>query len=108
MVLALLIPALALMVLAVVVTRLVEWVVPETVPGLVLAGALACAVMWVLAGALFGWMYLGREADLAPVLGTGSGLRHLAGLGAKAALIWLPMVLITVVTAPRRWKTNVW
>jgi len=108
MVSSLLIPTVVLMGLAVLVTRLVERVMPETMLGLALTALVASGVLWALAGGLFGWLYLSRAPELAPILGAGSGLRHLAGLGAKAALIWLPLVLITVATAPRRWKTNVW
>ena len=105
---ALVIPSLMLMVLAVAVTRAVERAMPETVPGLILTGIISAILLWIISGAMFGWMYVIREAQVSPYLGTGSGLRHLATIGAKAALLWLPLMLITVVTAPRRWKTNTW
>ncbi|MBS0125780.1 hypothetical protein [Thetidibacter halocola] len=108
MIVALLVPSLILIALAILLTRAIERMMPETVPGMVLTGIVASILMWLLSGAMFGWFYLLREAQVAPMLGTGRGMRHLAALGGKAALIWLPIVLITVATAPRRWKTNTW
>lgn len=108
MIQALLLPTLLLMVAAVLVTRLLEHVVPETIAGLVVLAGLASAACWAVASALFGAIYILQAAQIAAVLGTRGGLGHLLALGGKAALIWLPLVLITVATAPRRWKTNTW
>jgi hypothetical protein len=108
MIASLLVPSLILIALAILLTRAVERMMPETVPGLVLTALVASIMMWLLSGVLFGWLYLLREVEVAPMLGTGRGMRHLATMGGKAALIWLPIVLITVATAPRRWKTNTW
>ena len=108
MIMSLLVPSLFLMACSVIVTRGVERVMPETIPGVVLTGIVSAILLWIIAGALFGWLYVIREAQVSPYLGSGSGLSHLASMGGKAALIWLPLLLITTVTVPRRWKTNVW
>jgi hypothetical protein len=42
------------------------------------------------------------------LLGRSDGIWHLLNLGAKAALIWAPVLALVVTTAPRRWKTAVW
>ena len=104
MIASLALPTLILMALAVVVTRLLERVVSETVLGLFMLFALSGVLVWVLASAMFMGLYLWQDASIAPLLGDARGLGHLLVLGAKSALIWGPLLVLTVVTAPRRWR----
>ncbi|KUF10610.1 hypothetical protein [Pseudoponticoccus marisrubri] len=110
MITALLLPTLALMALAVLVTRGIEALVPESPAGLAAIAVLSSLALWLLSAAGFAGLYLIRDAQIAVVLGAApqAGLRHFLGLGAKAALIWAPLVLLVVATAPRRWKTATW
>lgn len=110
MLIALGLPVLVLMIAAVLVTRAVERVVPEHLGGLVAAAVLSSVVLWGLSAAGFALLYQLQGAPLAALIGTSAeaGARHFALLGAKAALIWGPLVALTVATAPRRWKTAVW
>jgi hypothetical protein len=108
MVMTLALPVLGLICAAVVVTRVLERVVPESIAGLVLLAVLASGVVWGLAVAGFAVLYLWQDARLAGLLGEAAGMRHLAGLGAKAVLVWGPVVALTVVTAPQRWRHAVW
>ena len=70
MLLTLALPTLLLMALAVLVTRALERVVPESMAGLAMLALGASVCLWLLSAGLFG--------------------------------------LLTVATAPRRWKTATW
>ena len=107
MLVSLALPVLTLMAAAVVVTRLLERAVPESVMGLGLLAALAGGVLWALSAAGAAALYASGAVPLS-VLAEPRGLSHLAGQGAKAALIWGPLVALTVVTAPRRWRHATW
>ncbi|ASP19564.1 hypothetical protein ANTHELSMS3_00847 [Antarctobacter heliothermus] len=106
----LLLPSLGLMLLAFVVTRGVEMLVPETVLGLAVMALVSAMLCWVLASAGFAVLYGVQDGRILALLGqtpsTSAG--HFLRLGAKAALLWAPILLLTVSTAPRRWKTAVW
>ncbi len=108
MLLSLGLPVLVLLILAVVVTRMVERLLPETLLGLLGVAIIASLVLWGLSSVLFAVIYAVQDSRIAALLGASAGLRHMAMLGAKAAIIWAPLMLLTVATAPRRWKTNVW
>lgn len=108
MFLALAFPTILLMVLAGLVTRALERAVPESIPGLVLLALISVLVTWGMAAGLFAGLYLWQDSRLAGLLGEQQGLGHLLRLGAKSALIWGPVVALTVVTAPRRWRNAVW
>ncbi|MCT4554937.1 MAG: hypothetical protein N4A53_09645 [Pelagimonas sp.] len=101
-------PTLALMGLAVLVGRLVERAMPETLFGLGLGFAISCVILWGLASLGFGAAYLWRGVAVAALLGPQAGVPHLMGLAAKSALIWAPILALVTITAPRRWKTAVW
>ncbi|WP_089277544.1 hypothetical protein [Antarctobacter heliothermus] len=106
----LLLPAFGLMLLAFVVPRGVEVLVPETVTGLVVMALVSTLLCWVLASAGFAMLYGVQDGGILALLGEvpAASAGHFLRLGAKAALIWAPILLLTVSTAPRRWKTAVW
>lgn len=110
MITGLLLPTLALMALAMLVPRLVERQVPESLTGLALCAAVSALALWGLSALGFAGLYALDDPLVLDLLGRdpAGGLRHFAGLGAKAALIWLPVLLLVVSTAPRRWKTAIW
>ncbi len=108
MLMSLALPTLVLMTLAVLVTRGVEALMPESVPGLIATALLSALLLWALATGLFALLYLWQDARISALLGDARGWAHMSGLGASAALIWAPLMLLTVATAPRRWKTAVW
>lgn len=110
MLLTLGLPVLGLMILAVLITRAVETVAPESIVGLVATGAVAGLLCWAMSAAGFAWLYHAQDPEILTRIGLrpADGVAHFMTLGAQAALIWAPLVAITVVTAPRRWKTAVW
>lgn len=106
----LLLPALGLMLMAFVVTRGVEVLVPETVTGLAVMAAVSALLCWPLASVGFALLYGVQDGRILALLGEvpAASAGHFLRLGAKAALLWGPILLLTVSTAPRRWKTAVW
>lgn len=104
------VPVILLMTLAVVVTRGVERFVPESIPGLALSVVLTATLMWWISALGFFILYLWQSTAVLDLLSINpsSGLRYFLMLGLKSGLIWGPLVLITVSTAPRRWKVARW
>ena len=107
MIAGLLIPALALVALTIAVVRGVERCVPESIPGLAALAAISALLIWGLSAVLFATLYAAQLASITALAGTG-GWQHFLKLGAQAALIWGPIVLLVVSTAPRRWTTAEW
>lgn len=108
MITSLALPAALLMTGAVLVARGFEALLPESVAGMLACAALSSLTLWLLSGAGFAAHYLWQDARVAALMGDGRGVAHFARLGAKAAIIWAPLVALTVITAPRRWTTAVW
>jgi hypothetical protein len=101
-------PAALLMIAAVLVARGFETLLPESIAGMVVCALLSSLTLWLLSGAGFAALYLWQDARVAALMGDGRGVAHFAGLGAKAAIIWAPLMALTVITAPRRWTTAEW
>lgn len=110
MILQLLFPALGLMLVSVLVARGVEALMPESIGGIAATFAISALLVWLLASAGFAGLYTLEDPRVLALLGEtpSASVRHFLRLGASAALIWAPVLLITVSTAPRRWKTAVW
>lgn len=108
MVFAIVLPAVCLMIFSVLVARAFERVMPETLAGMALTFTLSAILLWAAASGLFALLYHWQGASLEALLGAPQGWRYMAGLGLKAAVIWAPLLGLTVITAPRRWKHNVW
>lgn len=110
MILNLLLPALGLMVLSLAVTRGVEAVMPESLRGLAAIALVSALLVWVLTAAGFALLYLMEDSRVLALMSEApsASVGHFLGLAARAALIWAPVLLLTVSTAPRRWKTAVW
>lgn len=108
MVLQILFQILALCVLTVLVTRGVEAMMPESVAGIALTGIVSALLVWLLASGGFALLYVLQDARILGLLDQGPLAGHFLRLGFSAGLIWAPILLLVVTTAPRRWKTAVW
>jgi len=110
MVMGLLLPFLALMAMTVLLARGVEAVMPETITGIVATAVVAAVLIWAAAALGFAGLYFIESPQLVAVLGEApaASVQYFLNLGAKAGLIWGPVLALVIVTAPRRWKTNVW
>jgi hypothetical protein len=110
MILSLIAPVVGLALLAVLVPRGIERLVPETIVGIGLMAVLSAVVLWLLSAGGFALLYLYQDSRILTLLADtpGAGSDHFLRLGANAALIWAPVLILVVTTAPRRWKTAVW
>ena len=103
-------PVILLGLLAVLLPRALERAVPETLAGLGWLALLSALLLWAVSAGLFALLYGLTDARAVAFLEArpGAGLRHFAGLGARAALIWAPIAALVILTAPRRWKHARW
>ncbi|SMX39529.1 hypothetical protein [Maliponia aquimaris] len=108
MVVEILLQILALCVLTVLVTRGVEALMPESVVGIALTGVVSALLVWLLASGGFALLYAIQDARILGLLDQGPAIGHFLRLGFSAGLIWAPILLLVVTTAPRRWKTATW
>lgn len=104
------VPVAILIALGAIVPRLLERVLPETIPGMVWTVLVSSFVLWALSSLWFVASYVWLDNSTLRAIGadTDGAVMHFARLGLSAALIWLPIVLLTVVTAPRRWRHGRW
>jgi hypothetical protein len=110
MILQLLLPVLGLMLVAALVTRAVEAILPESLGALAATTVISAMLVWLLTSAGFALLYTIEDARVWDLLGQApsASLGYFLRLGASAVLIWGPVLLLVVSTAPRRWKTAVW
>ncbi|MFZ7090901.1 hypothetical protein [Primorskyibacter sp. 2E233] len=81
---------------------------PESMAGIVATFVLSLLLLWAFSAGLFAALYFWRGVTFASFFGESQGWRHFLWLGAKAALVWGPIMLLVVITAPSRWKESVW
>ena len=106
----LILPVLALGVLGWVVPRLLAKVWPEGLGPLLLLAFLSTFVLLVPAAGFFLLLYLWQGAPLAALFepGLAAGLGHFLRLGLLSALVWAPIMVLTVAGLPRHWKEETW
>jgi hypothetical protein len=106
----LILPALLLAVLGWLVPRLLARVWPEGVGPLLLLALVSTLVLVVLATGLFVLLYLGQGVPLALILDVGvlGGWPHFLRLGLVSALVWAPIMILSVASLPRHWKEETW
>lgn len=106
----LILPALLLGVVGFAVPRLLARVLPEGVTPLLVNGLLSTLLCWLLAAGFFCLLYLWQGAPLAklglPDLGTVA--LFFGRLGLAAALIWAPVMLLSLSGLPRKWVHETW
>lgn len=110
MILAILIPVVVLVALAILLPRLLLPLMPETLAGLVLNGAISAVVLTVLACGWFFGSYLVHDTRLVDLFGLAPGgtLLYFLRLGLMSALIWAPVLVLAVASLPKRWKHATW
>ena len=107
---SLLLPAVVLAVCAFVVPRLWARVLPEGVGPLMLNAFLSTLVLFLLSAALFLVLYAGQGVRLSDVLSLGvvSAIVYFGQLGLASAIIWGPILVLSVAGLPRRWVKETW
>ena len=106
----LVLPALVLAVLGWVVPRLLTRVWPEGVWPLLGLALVATLLLTVLATGLFVLLYLGQGVPLAALLDVGvmGGWPHFLRLGLASALVWAPIMVLSIAGLPKHWKHETW
>lgn len=106
----LLLPALALGVLGWLVPRLLARVWPEGVGPLLALAFVSTLILLALAAGFFLLLYLWQGAPLAALFqpGPAAGIAHFLRLGLLSALVWAPIMILSVAGLPRHWKEETW
>ncbi len=106
----LVLPALALAVMGWLVPRLLARVFPEGVRPLLALACLSAALMLLLGMAFFAALYRWQGVPWEVLLEAGWGglVLHFLRLGSISALLWGPVLLLSVAELPRRWTRATW
>ena len=107
---SLILPALLLAGVAFVVPRLLAKVLPEGVKPLLLNAFLSTLILFVLIAAFFFCLYLWRGANVAQITATGVAdtVLFFGRLGLVSAIIWAPIMVLSVASLPRTWVKETW
>jgi hypothetical protein len=103
-------PAFILAGLAFVMPRLLARMLPEGVKSLLLNAFLSTLLLFVISTGFFFCLYLWQGLSVAQILepGVAANLVFFGRLGLIAALIWGPIMLLSVAGLPRRWVKETW
>ncbi|MGR3463454.1 hypothetical protein [Limimaricola sp.] len=106
----LVLPALGLGLAGWALPRLLARLFPEGVRPLIWLALTAALMMQALSMALFLLLYVIEGAPISVLAGPGLGalVAHLARLGVGSALIWGPILVLSVAGLPRRWRHETW
>lgn len=107
---ALFLPALVLGVLAFVVPRFLARALPEGVKPLMLNAFLSTILLFLLSALFFLCLYLWQGLSLAEILepGVATSIALFGRLGLIAAMIWAPIMILSVAGLPRKWVKETW
>lgn len=106
-VIGILLPAILMAVLGWVVPQQLAKIMPEGVGPLFLIAALSFVILLVLAVVVFLVLYHLQGNSLDGV--SGAVIVFIFGSSAvRSALIWLPIMIISVANLPRKWTKEVW
>jgi hypothetical protein len=103
-------PALVLAVLGFVVPRLLALVLPEGVKPLLINAFSSTVLLLVLSTGFFVCLYIWQGFPMAELMeaGLSANLQFFGRLGLIAALIWAPIMLLSVAGLPRKWVKETW
>jgi len=106
----LIIPALLLALIGWLVPKLLSLVFPEGVRPLFLLAFAATLIMLVLGMGFFLALYLwqGVPLDMLFEAGIAAGLAHFLRLGLISALLWGPIMVLSVAGLPKHWVRETW
>ncbi|MEL6841055.1 MAG: hypothetical protein AAFP85_17365 [Pseudomonadota bacterium] len=107
---ALLLPAVLLGVLAFLVPRGLAKVLPEGVKPLLLNAFLSTLILFLLSAGLFFALYIGQGVAVADLMvgGVAANILFFGKLGLAAAIIWGPIMILSLAGLPRKWVKETW
>jgi hypothetical protein len=105
-----LLPALVLALLGWLVPRGLSLVFAEGVRPLLILAFCATVVMFLAGCAFFVGVYVLRGAPLATLLeaGVASFVLHFGRLGLISALLWAPIMILSIAGLPKTWVKETW
>ncbi len=103
-------PALVLAVLGFLVPRLWARVLPEGVKPLLINVFLSTVLLFVLSTVFFVCLYVWQGVPAAQLMESGlsANVQFFGRLGLIAAIIWAPIMLLSVAGLPRKWVKETW
>ncbi len=103
-------PALVLALTAFAVPRLLAMLLPEGVVPLFLNAFLSTVLLFVLSGVFFFCLYLWQGLNVSDLLAPGfmTNMVFFGRLGLSAAIIWAPIMILSVAGLPRKWVKETW
>lgn len=103
-------PALILAALGWVVPRLLGRIWPEGVRPLIVLALVATGLMLLAGTLLFVALYVWQGVPFATLFeaGVAAGLVHFVRLGLVSALLWAPIMVLSIAGLPKRWETETW
>ena len=106
----LLIPAVVLALVGWLVPRGLSLVWPEGVKPLLLLAFVATLMMLIISAGLFVLLYISRGVPFAVLFETGvlAGVIHFVRLGVISALLWGPILILSVSGLPKHWIKETW
>ena len=106
----LLIPAIALGLLGWLVPKLWSMVLPEGIPGLFAIAVLSALTLTVVTGGYFVVSYWMAGVSPARLMEQGviGNIAYFGRLGLSAAIIWGPMMGLSLMGLPRTWTKATW
>ncbi len=107
---ALFLPALVLAALAFAVPRFLARVLPEGVKPLLLNAFFSTMILFALSAAFFVVLYVWQGLSWADLTegGVAESVAFFGRLGLIAALIWAPIMVLSVAGLPRKWVKETW
>lgn len=107
---ALFLPALVLSGLAFVVPRLLARVLPEGVKPLLLNAFLSTVLLFMISAVFFFFLYLWQGVSIETITSPGlaANVIFFGRLGLVAAILWAPIMLLSVAGLPRKWVKETW
>ena len=103
-------PTVALALAAWAVPKVLSLFLGEGVKRLVIIGLLSTVIMFVLSGGFFAALYIWQGVAYEDFIGFGfwPNIQFFGRLGLSSALIWAPIMILSLAGLPRHWTKAVW
>ena len=107
---SLFIPALMLAGLAFAMPRMLARVLPEGVKPLLLNAFLSTIFLFVISATFFAVLYIWQGVPFAEMMvpGWSANIAFFGRLGLIAAIIWAPIMLLSLAGLPKKWVNETW
>ena len=103
-------PAMVLAVIAWVVPKLLSMVLAEGFKPLMFNAFLSSLILFGISALFFFWLYVWQGAGLENLLSFSwiDNVVFFGRLGLTSAIIWAPIMILSVAGLPRTWEKEVW